>query len=257
MTLKAINTIQQLFENGQTVINGWLMQPCTATAELMAHQWFDSLTIDMQHGLLGYETAVEMLRAMSAAPVTPLVRIPWLEPGIIMKMLDAGALGLICPMIETAEQTRLFVEACHYPPEGFRSFGPVRAGVCYGDDYPQQANSSVLPIVMLETRQALDNLDEILAVKGLGGIYIGPFDLSFALGCTPQADHYEQPVLEAIDHILARCQYFSVPAAIHCIGPEYAARMRDKGFSLITAGSDMDFIKAGSRRVFDVLNRQQ
>ena len=235
-----------LFDTHKTAINCWLTSPCAVTTELIAHQGFDTLTIDMQHGLIDYPAALSMLQAMAATSVTPLVRVPWLEPGIIMKMLDAGAMGIICPMIETPEQTREFISYCYYPPAGHRSYGPFRAALCHGEDYPAQANHQVMPIVMIETRQALDNLDKILQEPGLGGVYIGPFDLSYALGCTPQPDNYEPPVLEAIDHILARCQHFSIPAAIHCITARHAVKMRNKGFSLVTAGMDVNFIKTGT-----------
>ena len=247
--------VGERFQHQQTAINGWLIQPCPLTAELLAQQGFDALTIDMQHGMIGFETALAMLQAISTSNTTPLVRVPWLEPGIIMKMLDAGAYGIICPMIETAEQTRALVSACHYPPKGQRSFGPSRAIIYAGQDYPEQAENTLLPIVMIETRQALENLDEILATQGLGAVYIGPFDLSYALGCQPQPDHYQQPVLDAIDHILSRCQHFSVPACIHCIGPDYAAAMSDKGFSLVTVGCDADFIRSGATRALQQMQQ--
>ena len=239
-----------IFSPDKTLINGWLLQPSPFTAEIMAAGGLDSLTIDMQHGLMGFDTTVSMMQAMHGYGVIPIVRIPWQDPGIVMRLLDAGAKGIICPMINTADDARQFVSNCYYPPRGQRSFGPVRAGFCYGDDYPQSADSLVTPIVMIETRQALNNLDEILQIDGLGGVYIGPFDLSFALGCKPEPDNYEQPVMDAVDHILERCRHFGVPVGIHCISADYAAKMRSKGFNLVTAGCDTDFIKAGINNVF-------
>ena len=247
------NPLKVLFEHHQTAINCWVNGTCSITTELLSHQGFDSITLDIQHGLMGYEQAVSQLQSMASTDVTPLVRVPWLEPGIIMKMLDAGAMGIICPMIETAEQTRAFINCCLYPPAGQRSYGPLRAELCYGSDYAQHANESILPIVMIETREALDNLEAILSEPHLGGIYVGPFDLSYALGCTPKPDDYEPPVLDAIDHILNCCKQHGVPAGIHCIQAEQAVLMRQKGFSLVTAGSDIGYLASGIKQTFEVL----
>ena len=130
----------------------------------MAAQGWDSLTIDLQHGLIDYQVAVGMLQAISGGPTTPLVRIPWLDPAIIMKLLDAGAYGVICPMINSAEETERFVAACRYPPAGIRSFGPLRARLYAGSDYFKEANRTILAIAMIETHSALEHLDEILSV---------------------------------------------------------------------------------------------
>ena len=246
--------IQQCLSSKKPAVNGWLTMPCAMTAEIMAHHNFDTLTIDMQHGTIGYETALAMLQAISTTSTTPMVRVPWLEPGIIMKMLDAGAYGIICPMIEGPSDAQALVKHCLYPPSGHRSFGPMRASLYGGDDYARQANKTIMPVAMIETRGALDNLDSILSVEGLGGLYIGPFDLSYALGCTPQPDDYEQPVLDAIDHILSTALARQIPVGIHCITPEHAARMINKGFSWVTAGCDADFIKSGSSAAIQQLN---
>ncbi len=173
--------IRECIANNQSAVNGWLTLPCAMSAEMMAHHGYDTLTIDMQHGLIDYAAAVNMLQAISTTPVTPMVRVPWLEPGIIMKMLDAGAYGIICPMIESAGDAKRLVDYCLYPPQGQRSFGPLRACLYAGNDYPQQSNTIIMPIAMIETRGALENLEDILAVEGLGGLYIGPFDLSYCL----------------------------------------------------------------------------
>ncbi|GAA4650713.1 aldolase/citrate lyase family protein [Kistimonas scapharcae] len=237
--------IREQWGNGRAAMNSWLTLPSALTAEMVAQQGFDALTIDMQHGAIGYETALSMLQAIATTPATPLVRIPWLAPDMAMKMLDAGAWGIICPMINTPEEVEALVRYCHYPPAGERSFGPLRAETCYGADYPVLANDYVLPIAMIETREALANLDRILQVPGLGGVYIGPYDLSYALGCQPAPDTYEQPVLDAIGHILARAQHYNVPAGMHCLSAEYAVAMAQKGFQLVTAGSDSGWLQQG------------
>jgi len=161
------NRIKRLWEEGKAALNGWLAIPNVFSAETMAHAGCDALTIDMQHGVVDYGPAVSMLTAISTTSVAPVVRVPWLDPGIVMKMLDAGAYGIICPMVNTRADAERFVSAMRYPPRGSRSFGPIRAVLHAGADYPQHANETVIAFAMIETRQALDNLDEILSVVGL------------------------------------------------------------------------------------------
>ncbi len=243
------NTIRRKWREGAAVINGWLAIPSAFSAETMAHQGWDSLTIDMQHGVVDYQVAVTMLAAVSTTPTMPLVRVPWLDPGIIMKMLDAGAYGIICPMVNTRADAETFVAACRYAPKGMRSFGPIRALLYAGADYPAHANDTVIPFAMIETRQALDNLDEILSVDGLAAVYIGPADLSLSLGCTPKFDQDEKPVLEAIDLVLKKAREKGVMPCIHNGTPEYALRMIEKGFKLVTIASDARLMAAGAQGV--------
>ena len=190
------NPLQEKWQAGEPTLNGWMMLPGGLAAELMSQGGWDSITVDMQHGLIGYEQAVQMIVAMQGSQVVPLVRVPWLDPGIIMKMLDAGACGAICPMINNAEEAKALISAMRYPPLGQRSFGPIRPLLFEGAEYVRDANSSNLAFAMIETREALDNLDEIMSVEGLDGIYIGPSDLAFALGYTPQFDTEEPELIE-------------------------------------------------------------
>jgi 4-hydroxy-2-oxoheptanedioate aldolase len=248
------NGIRRLWRDGGAVINGWLAIPTSFSAETMAHQGWDSLTIDMQHGVVDYQAALAMLTAISTTETVPLVRVPWLDPGIIMKMLDAGAYGVICPMINSAEEARRLVAACRYPPDGQRSFGPIRALLYAGADYATHANETVLSLAMIETRDGLDNLEEIAAVEGLDGFYVGPSDLSLALGCTPKLDQEEAPVVEAIDRIVRVAKANGKAAGIHNMTPEYALRMIDKGYSFVTIGSDARLMVTGTQ---DVLGKMR
>ena len=175
------NTIRTIWKQGGAVINGWLGIPSSVAAENMAQAGWDGLTVDMQHGLVDYQTAVTMLQAISTTGTAPMARVAWLEPGIIMKLLDAGAWGIVCPMINTREECETFVGACRYPPRGYRSFGPVRATWYCGPDYYKNINDNVITMAMIETKQAVDNLDDILSVPGLDSIYIGPNDLAISL----------------------------------------------------------------------------
>ena len=241
------NRLRALWKDDKAVLNGWLAVPNSFSAEVMAHQGWDSLTVDMQHGVIDYAAMVTMLQAISTTATVPIVRVPWLEPGVVMKALDAGAYGVICPMVNTREEAQRFVAYTNYAPKGTRSFGPVRAALYGGADYAQRANETVVRFAMIETKQALDNLDDLLSVEGLDAIYIGPSDLSLALGCRPVFDDVDPPVAQAIDHIVARAKAHGVVAGVHNGVPEVARARVAKGFRFVTLGSDARFLAAGSQ----------
>jgi 4-hydroxy-2-oxoheptanedioate aldolase len=247
------NRLRTLWQADQTAVNGWLAIPSAFSAEVMAHQGWDSLTIDMQHGVIDYQAMVGMLQAISATPTVPVVRVPWLEPGILMKALDAGAYGLICPMINTRDDAQRLVAYTNYAPRGTRSFGPIRALLYGGADYPQHANETIVRFAMIETRQALDNLDAILSVEGLDAVYIGPSDLSLSLGCRPVFDDVDPPVAQAIDHILERARAHGVVAGVHNGVPEVAGARAQKGFRFVTLSSDARLMAAGAQQMLGAL----
>ena len=232
------NPLIKLLKEDRAIVNGWLAIPNSFSAEVMAHQGWDSLTVDMQHGVSDYQNVITMFQAICTTSTAPLARVPWLEEGIIMRMLDAGAYGVICPMINKASDAERFAQACYYPPFGQRSFGPIRALFSLGADYPLHANDEILPIAMIETKEALDNLDDILRVDGIRMVYIGPSDLGNSLGRVPTFDQEDPIVLEAIDMILRKATEHGVAAGIHNGTPEYALRMIEKGFRFVTIGSD-------------------
>lgn len=232
------NHVKQAWLEGKATINGWLHIPSGWSAEVMAHQNYNSLTIDLQHGLLGYETAVTMLQAISTTEVMPFVRVPWNEPGITMKLLDAGAMGVICPMVNTQEECERFVGACRYFPDGYRSLGPTRANVYAGADYAIQANDHIITMAMIETAEAVENAEAIVSVNGLDAIYIGPGDLSLTLGATKRVDNDEPAYLAELDKVLAACQKYNKVAGIHCNDPAYARQMITRGFQFVTVMTD-------------------
>ena len=245
------NRLRRLWREGGAAVNGWLAIPSGASAEAMAHQGWDSLTIDMQHGLVDYTNAVPMLQGISTTETVPLVRVPWLEPGIIMKSLDAGAYGIICPMINTREEAERFVGACRYAPDGYRSFGPIRATLYAGADYQVHANATVLTFAMIETAQALENLEAIVSTPGLDGVYIGPADLALSLGHTPKFDHTEPELLEPIERIMTAAKAHGVVPGIHCGAPAYARRMIDLGFQLVTLLSDLRLMTVAAKTIVE------
>jgi len=243
------NTVRTKLKNGEAIVNGWLGIPSGVSAEGMAHAGFDSLTVDMQHGPVHYDTALPMLQAISTTDTIPMARVPWNEPGIIMKMLDAGAYGIICPMINSAEECETFVKACRYPPHGYRSHGPTRVSLYAGADYGEHANETVLTFAMIETAQALDNLEAILSVEGLDAIYVGPADLSRSLGGSPGADFEDGPVVEALDTIIEATKRHGIYAGLHNASAAYSRKMIDKGFQFVTIQSDLGFLIAKAKEV--------
>ena len=243
------NPLRTLWKSGGAAVNGWLAIPDGFSAETMAHQGWDSLTVDLQHGVVDYQAMIPMLQAISTTATVPVVRVPWLDADSLMKALDAGAYGVICPMVNTREDAQKLVAWTHYAPRGTRNFGPVRALLYGGADYPQHANDTIVSFAMIETAQALDNLDDILSVEGLDAIYIGPSDLSLALGCTPTFDDVDPKAAQAIDHILARAKAHGVVAGIHNGNPEGALARIVKGFQFVTVSSDARLMAAGAQQV--------
>jgi 4-hydroxy-2-oxoheptanedioate aldolase len=247
------NRLRTLWQQNKYAINGWLAIPNSFSAEVMAHQGWDTLTVDMQHGVIDYAQMVTMLQAISTTNTVPFVRVPWLEPGIIMKTLDAGAYGIICPMVNTREDAQRLVSYTHYAPRGSRSFGPVRANLYGGADYATKANDTIVVFAMIETKQALDNLDDILSVEGLDGVYIGPSDLSLVLGCRPVFDDVDPPTAQAIAHILARAKVHGVRAGVHNGLPEVAKARGAMGFDFVTLSSDARILIAGSQQLLGAM----
>ncbi len=245
------NKIKQLWADGKPVINGWLSTSSPFVAEVMAAQGYDALTIDCQHGFVAYEAAAHMLQAMRASGVVPMVRVPWLDPGDIMKALDAGAYGIICPMINNRAEAERFVSYMRYPPHGVRSFGPTRALFAAGADYGQHADTEVLALAMIETAEAMKNLDEIVSTPGLDGVYIGPADLT--LGLTGRKyptgfDRQEPEMIEAIQLVLKSAKAAGIRACLHNGTAEYAAKAVGWGFDLVTISNDVRLLAGAAQQ---------
>jgi 4-hydroxy-2-oxoheptanedioate aldolase len=242
------NRLKERLNAGKPCINGWLLLPSTFSAEVMAQTGWDSLTIDLQHGLYDYQSAVSSIQAMQAHPVTPLVRVPVNEPGIIGKVLDAGAWGVICPMVNTVADARALVQSCLYPPIGARSYGPIRVrGYGAPEAYHSIANDQVLVLPQIETIEAVHNIEQILDVPGVSGIYIGPNDLGLSMGLAPTLDRREPEILALYDTLLKETSKRRLIACIHNASPVYAAEMIKRGFHLVTVASDIACMAASAR----------
>jgi len=246
--------VRKRWENGEAAVNGWLTIPSPVIAEIVANRNFDSVTIDMQHGLIDYQDALSMLQALRASGVTPIVRVLGLDPVMLGKVLDAGALGVICPMVNTRAAAEQLVRSCKYPPGGNRSFGPLRSQLVYGSDYAAKANSSVIVFGMIETEEAVANVSDIAETPGLDGLYIGPSDLSLSFGGKPVFDHEDGDTFLIIEAIRDAAHNANIKAGIHCVSPSYAKRMLGSGFDFVTAGADVRWFGEGLSGVFEVLS---
>lgn len=238
-----MNGLRQIWAAGGTVVNAWISLPCPFGAEMMAHAGFDSLTVDLQHGLHDYASMVACLQAIGDTP--SLVRVPSNDAAMVGRALDAGAGGVICPMVNTAAQAAAFVDAMRYPPMGSRSNGPIRAGL-RTPNYQAGANAAVIAMPMIETAEAVKNLDAILAVPGIDALYIGPSDLSLSLGGAPVLDIEDPERLALYERIVAAAHERGLRAGIHCLTAAYAVRMRAMKFDLVTAASDANALAAGA-----------
>ncbi len=234
------NRLRQLWDSGKPALNGWCSIGNSLTAEIMAAQGYDSVTVDMQHGALDYSALLPMLQAMRASGATLMARVPWRDPGHIMKALDAGAMGIICPMVNNREEAEKFVSYLRYPPLGQRSFGPTRAAIAM-PGYGLAANSEVLALAMIETADGITNLDEIVATPGLDGIYVGPADLTLGTQkgrLPPGFDRQEPEMIKLLKRIADACKLNGIRACLHCATPDYAARAIEWGYELTTVGGD-------------------
>ena len=241
------NSLRELAKSGTPILNAWLAIPSTYSAELVGHQGFDSVTVDLQHGMIGFEAAVAMLQAISATPAVPLARVSKSDYALVMQLLDAGAYGIICPMISTAREAEEFVSYCRYPPRGQRSFGPARGLLYGGADYFDHADREIVTLAMLETREAVANADSILRTPELDGIYIGPNDLCLAYGKAPHPETDDPEVADIIAALARRARDRNLVAGIFCSSGDGARRRIVDGFSMVTPGNDVNFLVRGSK----------
>jgi 4-hydroxy-2-oxoheptanedioate aldolase len=236
------NTVKQLWREGKVAVGGWLAINSSYSAEIMAHAGFDWLVVDTQHGAIDFNTALPMLQAISTTSTMPFARVPWNEPSIIMKYLDAGAYGIVVPMIETKADAEAAVRACRFPPVGLRSAGPYRGVLYGGSDYTDHANDEIALILMIETPSALENLDEIASVPGVDALYIGPSDLSQALGLGLPYNIDNPKHAAAVQRIRETCVRHGVIPGVHTNGPAASNRYIQDGFKMVMLNSDSAFV---------------
>ncbi len=238
------NHVLRAWRDGGQSVGAWLSVNSSFTAEVMANLDFDWLCIDMQHGLIEYPDAVHMLQAISTTETIPFVRVPWNDPPTIMKMLDAGAYGVVVPLVNNRAEAEATVAACRYPPDGIRSSGPARAALYGGPGYQGWANDEIACIVMIETAEALENLDQIMSTPGVDAAYIGPSDLAYALGLAPTGDNDDPKHVETVQRIFNAAKRHGVAPGIHTGSVEYTSRYLKMGFQMVTLGADRGFLAA-------------
>ncbi|MFZ0668435.1 MAG: aldolase/citrate lyase family protein [Acidimicrobiales bacterium] len=241
------NSLRALWADGGVGLGGWLTVPSGFSAEIMASAGFDWVCIDMQHGMIAEPQMIEMLQGISSTDVTPLVRVPRNEAGVIGKCLDAGAWGVIVPMVNSAEEAMAAADACRYAPEGIRSYGPLRANYYAGFDYFSRANEQVLCIGMVETRSAVERVDEIASVPGVDGIYIGPADLSITLGLPPAPDQSDPNFTNALERVVESCRQHGVVPGI-AGNADTAPKRIEQGFRFVEVASDVGLLGVGAGR---------
>lgn len=246
-------TLRELWDKGEPTLGGWCVIPSPFTAELMGRAGYDWVCIDTQHGLIGYDEMVPMLQAVAATGTPAFVRVRWNEPAEIMKALDAGAQGVIVPLVSSPADAREAVGACRYPPQGYRSWGPTRAALQVSGYSPESANRSVVCVVMIETPEGVAALDEILTVPGVDGVYVGPNDLAITHGMKPDATASAPEHRRLIETILAACDRHHLTAGIHCAGPETAIRWRESGFRMLNVDNDAVFIRTRAAQVLEAV----
>jgi 4-hydroxy-2-oxoheptanedioate aldolase len=240
------DALKMKWRNGDTTLGAWIAMREPLLIEQIASSGYDYVCIDMQHGLSGIGDVVAGLQAMATGTATPLVRVPWNEPGIIGRVLDLGALGVIIPMVNTRAEAEAAVAACRYAPHGGRSMGPIAAGARYGSTYFGVANDHVACIPMIETRQAIQNLDEILAVPGIDAVYVGPADLSISYGLPPGTDQEDASWNDAIRAVVDKCRMRGITPGIHS-NAAVSPKRHQQGFRMITVTSDMLAAMGGLR----------
>lgn len=230
----------------EVTFGAWCMIPEPLTAEALGRAGFDWVLVDMQHGCMDYETALNMIRAVDTTSAVPIVRVPWNDPGIIGRALDAGALGIVIPMIQTPDDAKRAVDACLYPPKGRRSFGPVRVGMRDGPGYFMEANDRIAVIPMIETPEALAHVEDIAAVPGVDALFVGPFDLSIALGLPP-GDNDGKPAFDAaIAKVSAAARSANIATAV--LSNAKVAPLRiEQGFRMISTTTDINALSMAAR----------
>lgn len=236
--------LRERSDSAGVALGAWLFLREPIAAEAASRAGYDYVCIDVQHGLQSFDTVTTMLAWGTAGGAFPIVRVPWNEPGFIGRVLDAGALGVIVPMVNTPDEAAAAVAASKYPPLGARSLGPVGAMTRFGPDYFVRANANVLILPMIETAEAVDNVEAIAAVPGVDGLYVGPADLSVSLGLPPAVDSGDARFNDALARTVAACKTAGILAGVHA-NPELVPRRQAQGFSFITVGYDMIPMMAG------------
>jgi len=250
------NKVKALWKQGKPVAVGWVSSADTYVAEVLANAGFDALVLDMQHGMgIGPDRAALWLQAVSTTNTVPMVRVPWNEPWYMQWVLDAGAYGVIVPLVNSREEAAKAGGACRYPPLGYRSMGPNRARLYGGVDYFQNANQEIACLVMVEDLRTVDQIDELAKAPGIDGFYIGPADLAISMGVAPGGYRQDERHAAACRRVAQAAKASGLVAGIHCGGADEAVQRFSEGFKLCPIGSDVGMMAAGASSALQVVRK--
>lgn len=238
------NRLKQTLTAGGSAIGGWCTTPSAFNAEQLALAGYDYVCVDCQHGLIGYDAMVPLLASLGRTGTTPIVRVPYNHTPWMGQALDAGAEGVIVPMVNTREDAERAAAACRYAPEGVRSFGPVRSGLYLNQAPPAEVNRQVLCLLMIETVQAVENAEAICSTAGVDGVYVGPADLAISMGVAFGVDPLPAAHGEAIAHVAAVCAASGIVPGIHTGGGAQARAALADGFRMATVSTDAAIFRA-------------
>ncbi len=242
----ATDRVRERWAAGEVGLNAWLSLESPASAGLVASAGFDAATIDLQHGAASLEDVGELVAAIEPGGAVPFARVAWNDAGMLMRALDLGVRGVICPMVNSAAEAERFVRACRYPPLGDRSYGPVRSAFGSGREQTERANAAILLFAQIETAEGLGDVGAICATAGLDGVYVGPADLSLSLELETFADLGDPVLLEALDGIVAAALNHRVVPGIHAPSVEGAVAMAARGFRFVGCAADAELLRGAA-----------
>lgn len=247
------NLFKKRLSERRPIFGTWLMSTASSTAEALGHLGFDFLVVDMEHTPIETPDLAHILRAIQTTPAAAVPRLAWNDPVMIKRAMDSGAQTLMLPFVQTAEEAAAGVRAALYPPEGTRGVAGVHRGSRYGSvpDYFRRANAEACVIVQIETPQALAALDEIAATPGLGGVFVGPADLSASMGRLGEMTHPD--VQNALRDAAEKTRRAGVPIGIVGPTPEFCHRCIDYGYDFVAIASDLGMMTSRAREWLQAL----
>jgi len=251
------NRVKELWRQGEATVGTWLVLGSPLVAEIIASMGFDWVVIDTEHGAIDIGATQSIIQAINTTSAVPMVRVPWNDPIVIKRALDAGAYGLVIPMVNSREEAERAVQATRYPPLGIRSYGGPRARLYGGASYFEHANEEIALIVQIEHIEAVNHIDEILSVKGIDGFFIGPSDLAISMGLKPGMDQTDPRHVEAVNKVLASGKRHGLPGGIHVGSPEAVNERIAQGCQFIALASDERFLRSAAQAALDKVTKDR
>jgi 4-hydroxy-2-oxoheptanedioate aldolase len=249
------NPVTEALRRGEASVGTWLSLCSPVAAESMALVGWDWLVVDIEHSPVGFETMTGCFRAAQLGGAVPMARVPWNDTVWIQRTLDAGALGLVIPMINTPDDARAAVSNTRFATRGQRSWGSSRVAPYIDGDYGDWADGQLTVIVMIETIGAVERADTILAVDGVVGCLVGPNDLALSMGIdradTGPGTAHEAAIME----VLAACRRTGKAAGKHCVDADEASQRIAEGFTFVAVNSDAGFMESGARSTLAAIDR--